>query len=82
MVTVSYDRYFEKQVRKIKNEEFKQRIKIQIQKIIEDPEVGKPMRFGRKGTRELYISPFRLSYLYEREQDRIVLLSFYHKDEQ
>jgi mRNA-degrading endonuclease RelE of RelBE toxin-antitoxin system len=82
MVTVSYHRYFEKQVRKIKNEEFKQRIKIQIQKIIEDPEVGKPMRFGRKGTRELYISPFRLSYLYEREQDRIVLLSFYHKDEQ
>jgi mRNA-degrading endonuclease RelE of RelBE toxin-antitoxin system len=69
-------------VRKIKNEEMKQRIKIQIQKIIEDPEVGKPMRFGRKGTRELYISPFRLSYLYEREQDRIVLLSFYHKDEQ
>jgi len=82
MVTVSYHRYFEKQVRKIKNEELKQRIKIQIQKIIEDPEVGKPMRFGRKGTRELYISPFRLSYLYEREQDRIVLLSFYHKDEQ
>ena len=82
MVTVSYHHYFEKQVRKIKNEELKQRIKIQIQKIIEDPEVGKPMRFGRKGTRELYISPFRLSYLYEREQDRIVLLSFYHKDEQ
>ncbi len=82
MVTVSYHRYFEKQVKKIKNEELKQRIKIQIQKIIEDPEVGKPMRFGRKGTRELYISPFRLSYLYEREQDRIVLLSFYHKDEQ
>ena len=82
MVTVSYHCYFEKQVRKIKNEELKQRIKIQIQKIIEDPEVGKPMRFGRKGTRELYISPFRLSYLYEREQDRIVLLSFYHKDEQ
>ncbi|MCJ7698374.1 MAG: type II toxin-antitoxin system RelE/ParE family toxin [Thermoplasmata archaeon] len=82
MVTVSYHRYFEKQVRKIKNEEMKQRIKIQIQKIIEDPEVGKPMRFGRKGTRELYISPFRLSYLYEREHDRVVLLSFYHKDEQ
>jgi mRNA-degrading endonuclease RelE of RelBE toxin-antitoxin system len=82
MVTVSYHHYFEKQVRKIKNEELKQRIKLQIQKIIEDPEVGKPMRFGRKGTRELYIPPFRLSYLYEREHDRVVLLSFYHKDEQ
>jgi mRNA-degrading endonuclease RelE of RelBE toxin-antitoxin system len=40
------------------------------------------MRFGRKGTRELYVSSFRLSYLYEQDSERIVLLSFYHKDEQ
>jgi len=82
MVTVSYHHYFEKQIRKIKNEALKQRIKQQIQKIIEDPEIGKPMRFGRKGTRELYISPFRLSYMYEKEMNRIVLLAIYHKDEQ
>ena len=82
MVTVSYHHYFEKQIRKIKNEALKQRIKQQIQKIVEDPEIGKPMRFGRKGTRELYISPFRLSYMYEKEMNRIVLLAIYHKDEQ
>ncbi len=82
MVTVSYHPSFEKQIRKIKNEELKQRIKLQISKIIEKPEIGKPMRFGRKGTRELYISPFRLSYLYEYDSQRVVLLSFYHKDEQ
>jgi mRNA-degrading endonuclease RelE of RelBE toxin-antitoxin system len=82
MVTVSYHHYFEKQIRKIKNEALKQRIKQQIQKIVEDPEIGKPMRFGRKGTRELYISPFRLSYMYEKEMNRVVLLTIYHKDEQ
>jgi mRNA-degrading endonuclease RelE of RelBE toxin-antitoxin system len=52
MVTVSYHPSFEKQIRKIKNEGLKQRIKLQISKIIENPEIGKPMRFGRKGTRE------------------------------
>jgi mRNA-degrading endonuclease RelE of RelBE toxin-antitoxin system len=82
MVTVFYHSYFEKQIRKIKDEGLKQRVKTQIKKIIEDPEVGKPMRYGRKGTRELYISPFRLSYLYEKEHERVVFLSFYHKDKQ
>ena len=61
MVTVSYHRYFEKQVRKIKNEELKQRIKLQIQKIIEDPEVGKPTRFGTalEGLRSIGEKPAR-----------------------
>ncbi len=40
------------------------KVKKKIQKIITNPEVGKPMRYGRKGTRELYIKPFRLSYFY------------------
>lgn len=82
MVTVYFHPHFEKQVRKIKDEQLKQRVKRQIQKIVEDPESGKPMRYGRSGTRELYVSPFRLSYLYEKNVDRIVLLSLYHKDEQ
>jgi mRNA-degrading endonuclease RelE of RelBE toxin-antitoxin system len=82
MVTVSYHPVFEKQIKKMKDERLKNRIKQQIQKIIENPEIGKPMRFGRKGTRELYISPFRLSYFYEQNNDRVILLTFYHKDKQ
>lgn len=54
----------------------------QIEKIIENPEVGKPMRFNRKGTREVYISPYRLSYAYFKENGIISLLDLYHKDEQ
>lgn len=82
MVTVSYHLQFEKQVKKIKDGKVKQQVKRQIQKIIEDPESGKPMKYGRKDTRELYISPYRLSYLYEKNIDTIVLLSLYHKDKQ
>jgi len=54
----------------------------QVEKIIENPEIGKPMRYNRKGTREVYISPYRLSYLYDKEKGIIYLLDFYHKDEQ
>lgn len=82
MVKIYYHSIFEKQVKKIKDGKVKQQIKRQIQKIIEDPKTGKPMKYGRKGTRELYVSPYRFSYLYEKNKDIVVLLSLYHKDEQ
>lgn len=59
-----------------------ERVKKLIIKIINDPEIGKPMRFDRKGTREVYAPPFRLSYSYDKEQDILYLLEVYHKDEQ
>nr|WP_309250833.1 hypothetical protein [Methanosphaera stadtmanae] len=47
-----------------------------------NPVIGKPMRHNRKGTREVYVSPFRLSYVYEEQKDFIVFLDVYHKDKQ
>jgi len=82
MVIVEYGCSFEKIIKKIKNRTLKEQVKKQIKKIIDNPELGKPMRFGRKGTRELYIAPFRLSYVFIKEDDRIVFLDLYHKDEQ
>ena len=66
----------------IKDQGLKTRIWKQIEKIIENPEVGKPMRNVRKGTREVYVNPFRLSYTYFKEENKIVFLDLYHKDEQ
>jgi hypothetical protein len=40
------------------------------------------MRYTRKGTREVYIAPFRLAYEYLKIEDRIIFLKLYHKDEQ
>lgn len=60
------------------------RIKIDklIDKIILNPEIGKPMMYDRKGTREVYVKPFRLSYSYDKNADILYLLDLYHKKEQ
>lgn len=82
MVIVLFNHSFENVIKKIKDNLLKEKVKKQIRRIIESPEIGKPMRFSRKGTREVYISPFRLSYAYIKEEDKIVFLDIYHKDEQ
>lgn len=73
---------FQKKFSKIKDQALKEKIFKQFVKIRENPEIGKPMRHNRKGTREVYIPPFRLSYLYIKEEDKIVFADLYHKDEQ
>lgn len=82
MVTVAYHPHVEKTIRKIGDARLKEHVKQQIIRIIENPSIGKPMRYCRKGTREVYIPPFRLSYWYDKPQDTIVFLALYHKDEQ
>ncbi len=73
---------FTKIIDKIKDNSLKIKIQKQINKIIENPEIGKPMRYNRKGTREVYVNPFRLSYAYLQKENKIILLDFYHKDGQ
>lgn len=80
MVAVIFDQAFEKNFRKIKDSLLKEKIIAQISKIRDNPEIGKPMRYDRKGTRELYIHPFRLSY--KLEEDVVYILALYHKDSQ
>ena len=79
---VVFDEEFKQIFSKIKDKSLKERIIKQIEKIKINPEVGKPMKYGRKGTRELYLSPFRLSYIYSYEENIVYILDLYHKDEQ
>ena len=78
---VEWDPYFEKLISKIDSGQ-KEKVKTQIRKIIENPEVGKPMRYARKGTQEVYVKPFRLSYIYIPEESKIIFLDLYYKDKQ
>ena len=80
MVTVDFSPKFERTFKKIKNQSAKTRLKKQVYKIIHNPKLGKPMRYSRKGTRELYVAPFRLSYSWVKNEDKIVFLDLYHKD--
>jgi len=82
MVEVIFEERFKHLFSKIKDSATREKIVKQISKIKENPEVGKPMRFSRKGTRELYIPPFRLSYIYDYANQIAYIIDIYHKDEQ
>ena len=82
MVEVLFDYKFKEFFSKIKDNLLKEKIIKQINKIKQNPEVGKPMRNVRKGTRELYIKPFRLSYRFNVNENVVEILALYHKDEQ
>ena len=82
MVDVIFDPLFKRNFQKIKDPALKEKIIKQISKIKDNPEIGKPMKYARKGTRELYIPPFRLFYAYLPEEGLVYILDFYHKDEQ
>ncbi|MBI2631574.1 type II toxin-antitoxin system RelE/ParE family toxin [Candidatus Pacearchaeota archaeon] len=82
MVKIDFDEHFKRTVSKIKNFSIKDRIEKLIIKIKNNLQVGKPMKHNRKGTREVYLQPFRLSYAFNKNNDTIVILDFYHKDEQ
>ncbi len=82
MVDVAYSLSFQKTFERIKDQELRKRIYRHIDKVLENPEIGKPMQHERKGTREVYIWPYRLSYVYLPQEDKVVILAFYHKDQQ
>jgi len=75
VIKAIYSKEFKKDFSKIKDKSFKKKIKKQIEKIIHKPEIGKPMKYGRIGSREVYVPPFRLSYTYNKNNGEMVLLS-------
>ncbi|MBI2546119.1 type II toxin-antitoxin system RelE/ParE family toxin [Candidatus Woesearchaeota archaeon] len=82
MVIVQYHPHFLKLFQKIRDALLKEKIRKQMAKIVHNPEIGKPMQFDRKDTRELYIKPYRLSYAYIKAEEKVIFLDIYHKDEQ
>ena len=81
MPIIEYNPEFLRLLAKIDNS-IKEKLKKQITKIIDNPEIGKPMKYSRKDTREVYVPPFRLSYAYIKHEDKIIFLELYHKKEQ
>lgn len=68
---------FERELRKLKDKSVKNRVKKQIQEIIENPETGKPLRFELRGERSVRIPPYRLIYAVKGET--LYLLRFEHR---
>lgn len=77
MVEVIWTDNFAEVIKKIKDSAVKERVKKQIAKIVNNPDVGKPLRFGLKGERTIYIKPYRL--VYSAIGDKVYLLRFEHR---
>lgn len=79
MVRVVYSKEFEEDVKKIRDNALKKRLIKQVEKILKNPEIGKPLRYNLKGERSVYVSPYRL--VYALVDDKIFLLRFRHRED-
>jgi mRNA-degrading endonuclease RelE of RelBE toxin-antitoxin system len=77
--SVVYTLKFEREFKKVKDSRVKEQLKKQIEKIIENPDVGKPLRYDFKGERTVYVKPCRL--IYKLDGETLYLLRFEHRKE-
>jgi len=68
---------FDRHVKSIRDGDLLEKVKKQINKIIDNPAVGKPLRNVLRGERTIYVKPFRL--IYSVEGDTLFLLRFLHR---
>ena len=59
---VIYTEEFKRDARKVKDKKIQDRIKKTVQKIKDNPEVGKPLGYNLFGFRSTKIPPFRILY--------------------
>lgn len=81
MYEVTYSETFRKSIRKVTDAATRERITKQILRIMEDPTVGKPLRYELKNKRSLRVHPFRIIYEYTADEGKIILHSFEHRKE-
>ena len=76
MYIVSTDK-FDSDVNKVKDKRTKDRLKKQIKKLMNNPRIGKPLKYSFKRERTIYVRPFRL--IYTLDKNKIILLRFEHR---
>ncbi len=72
-----YTDEFKGDLKKIRDKKIQTRIKKIVQKILENPEIGKPLGYELFSLRSVRIPPFRV--LYEFKSDIIILHKFEHR---
>lgn len=77
--SIVYTEKFERDVKKARDGSLKEKLEKQIRKIVEDPEFGKPLRYGLKGEWTIRVKPYRL--IYAVQGDKLILLRFEHRKE-
>jgi len=67
---------FEGEVKKLDGTT-KNKVKKQIKKLVENPELGKPLKWSLKGNRVVRVPPYRLIYSFSKST--LVLLRLAHR---
>jgi addiction module RelE/StbE family toxin len=75
---VSYSPDFRREIKKIRDKALQTKIKKIIQKILDNPYTGKPLRYELTGLRSMRVPPFRI--LYEISGDQLIFHTFEHRD--
>ena len=75
---VTLDR-FEKKIQKIRDKAVKERLKKQINRILDNPEIGEFLKY-RPQERKVRIPPYRLIYVYSKSENRIYFIDFDKRD--
>ena len=68
---------FERELKKVKDASFLEKVKKRIRKIIQNPNFGKPLRYGLRGEKTIWIKPYRL--IFKVEEDKLILLRLEHR---
>lgn len=76
---LEYSDDFKKEYRKIKDNLTRVKITKQLQKILDNPEAGKPLMHNLKNHRSVRVHPFRI--IYKIEKDTLYVLCFDHRKE-
>lgn len=74
---VIWTKKFERELRKVGDRAVKDRVKARVEKILDNPESGKPLLFALKGERSIHVPPYRLVYAVQGK--RLYLLRFEHR---
>ena len=76
MVEIIYTDKFEKEVKRL-DSSIKLKVIKQIEKILQNPERGKPLRYDLKGEKTIYVKPYRIIYSFN--QKAIIFLRVEHR---
>ena len=68
---------FERELRRIRDGLFRERVFKLVEKVADDPLVGKPLKFGLKGEWTVRLPPYRLIYAVQGE--KLILLRLEHR---
>jgi mRNA-degrading endonuclease RelE of RelBE toxin-antitoxin system len=75
---IAYTHEFRRGIKKVRDKAMQRKARKIVEKIIDNPDIGKPLRYEPAGMRSVRVPPFRI--LYELSGDYLIFHTFEHRD--